>query len=164
VSKYGLSRTLRVFLDLVTVKFLSLYSTRPIHIFGLAGLLSTGAGVAITGWLGFERLFLGTPLAGRPLVLLGILLTVMGMHSSPWGCSVSCWCAPTTSRRASGVPRRDGIGRRQSRCGANKFDVGAGAIAAPQRATRPRGRPAPRLEPRNLRPQARRHCPLHRAL
>ena len=79
-SKYGLSRTVRVFLDLVTVKFLSLYSTRPIHIFGLAGLLATGAGLLITGWLGFERLFLGERLAGRPLVLLGILLTVMGMQ------------------------------------------------------------------------------------
>jgi glycosyltransferase involved in cell wall biosynthesis len=80
VSKYGLSRTVRVLLDLVTVKFLSLYSTRPIHIFGLAGLVSTAAGLIITGWLGFERLFLGERLAGRPLVLLGILLTVMGVQ------------------------------------------------------------------------------------
>jgi glycosyltransferase involved in cell wall biosynthesis len=80
VSKYGLSRTVRVLLDLVTVKFLALYSTRPIHIFGVVGLLSTAAGLLITGWLGFERLILGQPLAGRPLVLLGILLTVMGMQ------------------------------------------------------------------------------------
>jgi glycosyltransferase involved in cell wall biosynthesis len=80
VSKYGLSRSVRVLLDLVTVKFLSLYSTRPIHIFGVAGLLSTAAGLLITGWLGFERLVLGRPLAGRPIVLLGILLTVMGMQ------------------------------------------------------------------------------------
>ncbi len=80
VSKYGISRILRVLLDLATVKFLSLYSTRPIHVFGVAGLLSTAVGLLITGWLGFERLFLGVPLAGRPLVLLGILLTVMGMQ------------------------------------------------------------------------------------
>jgi len=79
-SKYGISRTVRVLLDLVTVKFLSLYSTRPIHIFGVAGLLSTLVGLLITGWLGFERMFLGMPLAGRPIVLLGILLTVMGMQ------------------------------------------------------------------------------------
>src|SRR6185369_7168888 len=76
-SKYGLSRTIRVVLDLVTVKFLALYSTRPIHIFGVAGLLATAAGLLITAWLGFERLLLGTPIAGRPIVLLGILLTVM---------------------------------------------------------------------------------------
>src|SRR5215470_1457914 len=80
VSKYGLSRTLRVLLDLVTVKFLSLYSTRPIHVFGVVGLLSTALGLVITAWLGFERLFLGERLAGRPIVLLGILLTVMGMQ------------------------------------------------------------------------------------
>jgi len=80
VSKYGLSRTIRVLLDLVTVKFLSLYSTRPIHIFGVAGLLATVVGLVITGWLGFERVFLGQPIGGRPLLLLGILLTVMGMQ------------------------------------------------------------------------------------
>jgi glycosyltransferase involved in cell wall biosynthesis len=80
VSKYGISRTVRVVLDLLTVKFLSLYATRPIHIFGVVGLLSTLAGVGITGWLGFERLVLGSPLADRPLVLLGILLTVMGLQ------------------------------------------------------------------------------------
>ena len=80
VSKYGISRTVRVVLDLVTVKFLTLYSTRPIHVFGVAGLLSTAVGLAITAWLGFERLVLGQPLAGRPIVLLGILLTVMGMQ------------------------------------------------------------------------------------
>jgi glycosyltransferase involved in cell wall biosynthesis len=80
VSKYGLSRTVRVVLDLVTVKFLTLYSTRPIHVFGVVGLVATAIGLLITGWLGFERVFLGMPLAGRPIVLLGILLTVMGMQ------------------------------------------------------------------------------------
>ncbi|MGH7790028.1 MAG: glycosyltransferase family 2 protein [Candidatus Binatia bacterium] len=79
-SKYGISRTLRVVLDLATVKFLSSYSTRPIHIFGVLGLLSTALGLLITGWLGFERVVLGVPLGGRPIVLLGILMTVMGMQ------------------------------------------------------------------------------------
>jgi len=80
VSKYGLSRSVRVLLDLITVKFLSSYSTRPIQVFGVVGLLSTAAGLLITGILGFERLFLGMPLANRPLVLLGILLTLMGFQ------------------------------------------------------------------------------------
>ncbi|HSQ00409.1 MAG TPA: glycosyltransferase family 2 protein [Candidatus Dormibacteraeota bacterium] len=79
-SKYGISRTVRVILDLVTVKFLSLYATRPIHVFGVAGLVATAAGLLITGWLGFERLILGIPIGGRPIVLLGILLTVMGLQ------------------------------------------------------------------------------------
>jgi glycosyltransferase involved in cell wall biosynthesis len=80
LSKYGISRTVRVILDLVTVKFLSLYATRPIHVFGVAGLLATSAGLAITGWLGFERIVLDMPIGGRPIVLLGILLVVMGLQ------------------------------------------------------------------------------------
>jgi glycosyltransferase involved in cell wall biosynthesis len=80
VSKYGLSRTVRVLLDLMTVRFLSAYATRPIHLFGVIGLLATTSGLLLTGWLGFERLLLGMPLAGRPIVLLGILLTVMGLQ------------------------------------------------------------------------------------
>lgn len=80
VSKYGLSRTVRVLLDLITVKFLSGYSTRPIQVFGVIGLLSSAIGCVITGVLGFERLFFGVPLANRPLVWLGILLTLMGIQ------------------------------------------------------------------------------------
>ncbi|MBI3784060.1 MAG: glycosyltransferase, partial [Deltaproteobacteria bacterium] len=80
VSKYGLSRTVRVLLDLITVKFLSSYSTRPIQVFGVLGLLSGSMGLLITGLLGFERVFLGVPLANRPLVWLGILLTLMGLQ------------------------------------------------------------------------------------
>jgi len=79
-SKYGISRTVRVLLDLLTVRFLSIYATRPIHIFGVVGLLLLGPGVLITGWLGVERLFLGVELGGRPIVLLGILLTVIGLQ------------------------------------------------------------------------------------
>jgi glycosyltransferase involved in cell wall biosynthesis len=79
-SHYGLSRTIRVLLDLVTVKFLSSYSTRPIHIFGVVGMLSTLVGLLIVGFLGFERLLLGTQLARRPLLWLGILLAIMGMQ------------------------------------------------------------------------------------
>jgi glycosyltransferase involved in cell wall biosynthesis len=80
VSKYGISRTIRVLLDLITVKFLSSYSTRPIQVFGVIGLLSTAVGLGITGVLGFERIVLGVQLADRPLVLLGILLTLMGFQ------------------------------------------------------------------------------------
>jgi len=79
-SKYGLSRTLRVMLDLVTVKFLSSYSTRPIQVFGGIGILCSAVGLSITAILGAERLLLGVPLANRPIVWLGILLTLMGMQ------------------------------------------------------------------------------------
>ena len=79
-SKYGLSRTLRVLLDLLTVKFLSGFSTRPIHLFGLFGLLCATVGLVLTAELGFERLALGVRLGGRPVVLLAILLVVVGFQ------------------------------------------------------------------------------------
>jgi glycosyltransferase involved in cell wall biosynthesis len=79
-AKYGLSRTLKVFLDILAVRFLMSYSTRPIHIFGLLGLLSLFAGSALLAYLAVVRLFLQQPIADRPLLLLGILLTVLGVQ------------------------------------------------------------------------------------
>jgi glycosyltransferase involved in cell wall biosynthesis len=79
-SKYGLMRTLWVLLDLLTVKFLSSYATRPSHLFGLVGLLSFLLGSVITVVLGIERLFFGIRLSERPLLWLGILLVVVGVQ------------------------------------------------------------------------------------
>ena len=69
-SKYGISRTIRVILDLLTVKFLLSYSTRPVQIFGLIGLVMGGAGALITGYLAWVRLFGDQSIANRPLLLL----------------------------------------------------------------------------------------------
>lgn len=80
ISKYGLTRTLWVILDLLTVKFLSRYATRPSHLFGLVGLLSFLLGSAITAVLGVQRLFFGMRLSERPLLWLGILLVVVGVQ------------------------------------------------------------------------------------
>lgn len=79
-SKYGLARTLWVLLDLLTVKFLSSYATRPSHLFGFVGLLSFLLGSAITVMLGIERIFFGMRLSERPLLWLGILLVVVGVQ------------------------------------------------------------------------------------
>lgn len=79
-SKYGLSRTVRVILDLITVKFFLSYSTRPLQIFGLIGVTFAFLGLAITGWLGYIRLFGGESIANRPLLLLGILLVFTGVQ------------------------------------------------------------------------------------
>ncbi len=79
-SKYGISRTIRVVLDLLTIKFLSGYSTRPIHVFGFLGMIATILGLAITGMLGVEKLLFGMPLADRPLLLLGILMVLGGVQ------------------------------------------------------------------------------------
>ena len=84
-SKYGLSRTVRVVLDLMTVKFLSDFSTRPIQVFGLAGLLAAGIGGIMMLVLGIERIFFGIELADRPIVLLAILLVVPGMQFITFG-------------------------------------------------------------------------------
>jgi glycosyltransferase involved in cell wall biosynthesis len=79
-SKYGISRTVRVILDLLTVKFLLSYSTRPLQIFGLIGFVMFVLGAAIMGWLAYVKLIVGQSIANRPLLLLGILLAVTGVQ------------------------------------------------------------------------------------
>jgi glycosyltransferase involved in cell wall biosynthesis len=79
-SKYGLGRTVRVLLDLLTVKFLLDYATRPIQIFGLIGLLSFGAGMGLGMYLSVQKLFFGHALADRPALLLVVLLVVIGVQ------------------------------------------------------------------------------------
>lgn len=84
-SKYGLSRTIRVVLDLATVKFLLSYSTRPLQIFGLIGLIAGGLGGAITAWLAYVRLFEHQGIADRPLLLLGVMLVFIGVQLVTFG-------------------------------------------------------------------------------
>jgi glycosyltransferase involved in cell wall biosynthesis len=80
VSKYGINRTIRVILDLLTVKFLMTFSTRPSHVFGVLGILSMIAGLSINIYLSFVRLVFQHPIANRPLLLLGILLIFVGLQ------------------------------------------------------------------------------------
>ena len=79
-SKYSIMRTLRVALDLLTVKFLISYSTRPSHIFGPIGILSGASGFLIAAYLSFEKLVYSRPIGGRPLLLLAILLIFIGFQ------------------------------------------------------------------------------------
>ena len=85
-SKYGIGRTIRVVLDLLTVKFLLSYSTRPLQIFGLLGGGMGLGGVLIIGWLASVRLLgiLGMmpdqSIGNRPLLLFGILLVFTGVQ------------------------------------------------------------------------------------
>lgn len=80
-SKYGLGRTVKVLLDLLTVKFLLDYATRPIQIFGLMGLLSLFLGTGIGAYLAALRLFMGQAIGDRPLLLLAVLLVLLGVNS-----------------------------------------------------------------------------------
>ncbi len=84
-SKYGISRTLRVFLDLIAVKFLLDFAVRPIQIFGLAGFIFASVGAALGLYLSIEKLFFGARLADRPLLLLAVLLMVLGFQSVTFG-------------------------------------------------------------------------------
>jgi len=78
VSKYGIGRTLRVVLDLLWVKFLMRFLHRPMHAFGGIGIALFLAGLGTLAWLTWEKLGLGQDIGGRPLLLLGVLLVLMG--------------------------------------------------------------------------------------
>jgi glycosyltransferase involved in cell wall biosynthesis len=80
VSKYGVTRTLRVVLDLLTVKFLSSYSTRPAHVFGPIGIMSGGAGFLIALYLTAQKFLYDADIGSRPLLLLSILLIFIGFQ------------------------------------------------------------------------------------
>jgi glycosyltransferase involved in cell wall biosynthesis len=79
-SKYGISRTLRVVLDLVTVLFLRSYLVRPMQVFGLAGLGCLFLGVITSAYLAYGKLAHGWELANRPLLLLGVILILVGVQ------------------------------------------------------------------------------------
>lgn len=79
-SKYGLSRTFRVVMDLLTVAFMKSFLTRPMHVFGSLGMLSTVTGVGIGFYLAFVRFVLAQGIGDRPLLLLGVLLVLAGVQ------------------------------------------------------------------------------------
>lgn len=79
-SKYGISRTIRVILDLIAVKFLLNFATKPIQIFGLFGILSAGIGFIISLYLSYQKLLYNINIGGRPLLLLGVFLIIVGVQ------------------------------------------------------------------------------------
>jgi len=81
-SHYGLSRTVRVLFDLLTIRFLLKYVTRPLHFFGPIGLLSTTLGFLINIWLIVDKAIYGTALFDQhgPLMLLGAVLILAGVQ------------------------------------------------------------------------------------
>jgi len=79
-SKYGISRTIRVILDLITVKFLLSYSKRPLHIFGVIGMSTFLFGCALLLFLGFQRQFYNVPLGDRPMLMMAVLMIFLGVQ------------------------------------------------------------------------------------
>ena len=79
-SKYGISRTFRVILDLITVKFLLSYSSKPLQFFGSIGMASSALGVFIGFYLTIQKFMYDQAISDRPLLLLCILLVFIGLQ------------------------------------------------------------------------------------
>lgn len=77
-SKYGISRTFRVVLDLISVFFFMRYRARPGHFFGGVGMAFVAIGSVILTWLAFVKFGLGEPIGGRPLLLFGFFCVIAG--------------------------------------------------------------------------------------
>jgi glycosyltransferase involved in cell wall biosynthesis len=84
-SKYGISRTIRVVLDLITVKFLLGYSKRPIHLFGVVGVLSSLLGASVLGSITWDRFIGHVPMGNRPLLPLGVMMVIIGLQFLVFG-------------------------------------------------------------------------------
>lgn len=79
-SKYGLWRTFRVLMDLLTISFMKTFLTRPMHVFGLFGLGSMAFGTLLGLYLTFLKLGLGQSIGNRPLLILAVLLVLTGVQ------------------------------------------------------------------------------------
>jgi len=79
-SKYTIGKFYRGFLDLLTILFTAKYIRRPLHLFGVWGLLSFFIGAVIDGWLSIEWFLGRTSLSNRPLFLVGFLFLIIGVQ------------------------------------------------------------------------------------
>lgn len=80
VSKYGISRTFRVFVDLISVYFFMRFFNRPGHFFGLIGLILSSIGTIMLAYLVAIKLYYGVDIGDRPLLIAGTLLVVVGVQ------------------------------------------------------------------------------------
>jgi glycosyltransferase involved in cell wall biosynthesis len=89
-SKYGISRTFRVLLDLITILFLRRYSARPMHLFGGVGIISGTIGFIMGAYLAWIKIWAGITggsegfrsvrIGDRPLLMLAVLLIILGVQ------------------------------------------------------------------------------------
>jgi glycosyltransferase involved in cell wall biosynthesis len=79
-SKYGLGRTVRVVMDLMTVYFMKKFLTRPMHVFGLGGVVSLVAGIGMGLYLTLVKLISHQNIGDRPLLILSVLLVLTGVQ------------------------------------------------------------------------------------
>ncbi|WP_293124422.1 glycosyltransferase family 2 protein [Microcoleus sp. bin38.metabat.b11b12b14.051] len=79
-SKYGIWRTFRVLMDLLTISFMKKFLTRPMHVFGLLGMSSMAVGTVLGIYLTFVKLGLGQSIGNRPLLILAVVLLLTGVQ------------------------------------------------------------------------------------
>jgi dolichol-phosphate mannosyltransferase len=79
-SKYGFSRTFRVFLDLFTLSFLLSFEGKPMRLFGGMGVATGAIGVVILAYLAYIKIFEGALLSNRPILWLGVMLVILGVQ------------------------------------------------------------------------------------
>lgn len=79
-SKYGLGRTIRVVMDLLTVFFMKKFLTRPMHVFGLGGVISLAMGMAMGLYLTVIKFAFNQDIGSRPLLILAVLLVLTGIQ------------------------------------------------------------------------------------
>ena len=84
-SKYGLNRTFRVLMDLLTIAFMKTFLTKPMHAFGFLGVISTITGIGLAGYLTFLKLGLNQGIGDRPLLLLSMVLILVGLQMFSFG-------------------------------------------------------------------------------
>jgi glycosyltransferase involved in cell wall biosynthesis len=84
-SKYGIARFWRGFIDLVTIRFLLAYESRPSHLIGAFGVLSLLGGIGILAYVSVLRVFYDATIGNRPILTIGVLLTVVGIQLLVFG-------------------------------------------------------------------------------
>jgi glycosyltransferase involved in cell wall biosynthesis len=109
-SKFGLERYARGFLDLLTLTFLGMYRKRPAHFFGGVGMLLLVAGVLIEVYIIFLKLLTGTIQGRYPLLLAGLLLTIVGVQFVTFGLLSELLISRERERHAAAHSIRECIG------------------------------------------------------
>lgn len=108
-TKFGISRFLNGFLDLLTLLFVNRYMRQPMHFFGSMGVLFLIVGVVISGWLAYLKIFLGEPLSNRPLLFLGILLILLGVQFFSIGFLGEIYNRGQVKKNKPGIAEKKGL-------------------------------------------------------
>ena len=123
-SKYGWSRLVKGFLDLMTVTFLTEYRQRPMHVLGMPGLIAIAAGAFFGLWLTAEKVLTGASIGNRPLLLLSVLLVVVGVQFFGLGLLGELLVhAQTRVGTSQAMPVRETVGLTSARLEASGFDT-----------------------------------------